>query len=500
MIPEIKSAQILIVDDEPSNVLLLTRLLEGEAYTKIDGTTRSNEVVALFEKSPPDLLLLDLQMPDPDGFALMKLLERWTVGETDVPILVLTADASQKTRRRALEEGASDFLTKPFDAVEVLLRIRNLLRTRQLQLKLHTQNETLEHQVAHRTRELELSRVEAFHKLAFAAEYRDDDTRQHTQRVGRVAAALASQLGLDPAMVDAIGQAAPLHDIGKIGIPDAILLKPGKLTEEEFTSMKEHSMIGADILSGSSSPLFTVAADIALTHHERWDGTGYPFGLAANSIPLPGRIVALADAFDAMSHDRPYKTAMSEPEVFAEIDRSSATHFDPAIVQAFHHLDTKALLATPAGSAAPSATGPAWVALRELGLKTISRSGPAIDAVLGAAFNSSPIAVLIVDDSRRYVAANNAGCELLGLDLDDLRQKRIDDFLPPETQAQLDDTWADFLETGIRKVELTLLLADQRTLEVTTRNLAHLLPGRHLALIEPATPTRNSSPLRELGQ
>jgi putative two-component system response regulator len=328
-------ACILIVDDEETNILLMRRLLEAEGYTRITGTTRSDEAVALFEALRPDLLLLDLLMPAPDGFAVMELLRPSTV-ETYVPILVLTAEACPKTRRRALDAGASDFLTKPLDAAEVSLRIRNLLNTRQLQLRLQTHNDTL-------AAELEQSRAHAFGKLALAGAYRDDATRRHTTRVAHVAAALGRELGFDAEMEDAMRAAAPLHDLGKIGIPDAILLKPGRLDDQEFATMQQHAVIGANILSGDSASLFRTAADIALSHHEHWDGSGYPFGLVADAIPLAGRIVALADAFDAMSHERPYKRALPAPAVRAEIDRCSGAHFDPAVVRAFRRLDAQQL-------------------------------------------------------------------------------------------------------------------------------------------------------------
>jgi putative two-component system response regulator len=329
-------ARILMIDDEETNLLLMRRLLEAEGYTDIIWTQRSDEAVALFEALRPDLLLLDLQMPPPDGFAVMRLLRPHTAVQTYVPILVLTADAAPQTRRRALDEGASDFLTKPLDAAEVSLRIRNLLNTRRLQLQLQASNQTL-------AAELEQSRAHAFGRLALAGAYRDDATRRHTTRVANIAGALARELGFDAAMQDAMRAAAPLHDLGKIGIPDAILLKRGRLDEHEFATMKEHAAIGAKILSGDSASLFAVAADIALTHHERWDGTGYPGGLAEDAIPLTGRIVALADAFDAMSNERPYKRAMPAPAVRAEIDRCSGSHFDPAVVRAFRRLDAERL-------------------------------------------------------------------------------------------------------------------------------------------------------------
>lgn len=199
-------AHILLVDDSPSNLLLIERILQDAGYTHVQTVSRSSEVVATFEADPPDLLLLDLQMPDPDGFELMRLLARWTTGDTFIPVLVLTADASQQTRHRALEVRARDFLTKPLDHTDVLLRIRNLLQTRDLQLELQAQNERLEAEVRDRTRELEQARLEAFQKLALAAEYRDDETREHTQRVGHIARLLALELGLDPVDAEILAQ------------------------------------------------------------------------------------------------------------------------------------------------------------------------------------------------------------------------------------------------------------------------------------------------------
>ena len=341
---ELGDARILIVDDQAPNRLLVERILERDGYTQITSTASSELVVSMFKSGPPDLLVLDLQMPAPDGFAVMEALTGWTMGDSYVPILVLTADVSRETRRRALRAGARDFLTKPLDAIEVSLRVRNLLTTRQLQQRLQAHNDALAAQVRHVSQDLDRARREAFQTLAVAAEYRDDDTRHHTQRVGRLAARLGSQLGLDPATVSTLGDVAPLHDLGKIAISDAILLKPGRLTQQEFETVKKHSRLGAEILSGSNSPLFTTAATIALSHHERWDGTGYPDGLAGDAIPLAGRIVALADAFDAMSYTRPYKPALALAEVQLELNRCSGTHFDPAVTDAFNQLDQEALL------------------------------------------------------------------------------------------------------------------------------------------------------------
>jgi putative two-component system response regulator len=335
---DLYSARILIVDDQESNVILLERLLAGSGYTNVAGTTDSSVALELCESEAPDIVLLDLQMPAPDGFEVMRLLEASSGGPVRVPILVLTADASPDTKQRALSSGASDFLNKPFDVTEAYLRIRNLLTTRFLQLQLQQQNETLERKVAERTRELENARLEILQRLALAAEYRDDATYEHTERVASIAAALASQLGLSREETELIRLAAPLHDIGKLAVSDAILLKHGILTDEERELMRVHTSAGAGILAGSTSDILRLAETIALTHHEWWDGNGYPLGLEGESIPLCGRIVALADVFDALTHDRPYKRAWPVERALDEVHRLRATQFDPDVVAAFDEL------------------------------------------------------------------------------------------------------------------------------------------------------------------
>lgn len=324
----IKEARILIVDDELANVRLLEFILEDAGYTQVQSTMDSNEVLSLFRESPPDLLALDLTMPHPDGFEVMQLLKPHLAEEGYFPILILTADITPEFKLRALAEGGKDFVTKPFNAGEVLLRIENLLQAR-------LRHVILGDAVRERTRELEVSQLETLQRLALAAEYRDDDTGLHTKRVGTNAACIARAMGLPGAQVDLLLLAAPLHDVGKIGITDAILLKPGKLTDEEFATMKEHTSIGGKMLSGSSSPWLQLAEEIALTHHERWDGKGYPCGLRGEAISLPGRIVAVADVFDALTHERPYKKAWPEAEAIAEIERQSGSQFDPRVVAAF---------------------------------------------------------------------------------------------------------------------------------------------------------------------
>jgi putative two-component system response regulator len=321
-------AQILIADDQEANVRLLEEILTGVGYTRLVSTIDSREIVHLFTQVQPDIVLLDLMMPDPNGFEVMRQLKLLAPSGNYCPILVLTADVSKESKREALRMGASDFLTKPFDSTEVLLRIKNLLETRFLHLQ-------LEDKVRERTQELQNAQVEILKRLARAAEYRDDHTGQHTERVGHLSALLAGVLGLPHDRVELIRLAAPLHDIGKIAIGDNILLKPGKLTPDEFEVMKTHTTIGAAILSRGRSELVKMAEEIALVHHERWDGTGYPRGLKGDGIPIEGRIVALADVFDALTHERPYKRAWPVEEAIAEIRKESGKRFDPQIVRAF---------------------------------------------------------------------------------------------------------------------------------------------------------------------
>jgi putative two-component system response regulator len=254
--------------------------------------------------------------------------------DAPIPVLVLTGDVSSETRKRALASGAKDFVTKPFDPIDVKLRVENLLEARALQLQLRNQNLILQEEVRNRTTELEEAHNEILARLAVAAEYRDDATGEHAQRVGRVASLIAEALGLSAEDAELLRRAAPLHDIGKIGIPDGILLKPGPLTAEEFEKVKEHVVIGAKILAGSDTHLLQIAEEIAMTHHERWDGMGY-HRLAGTKIPLVGRIVALADVFDALTHDRPYKSAWASEDALAEISRQSGRQFDPSVVEAF---------------------------------------------------------------------------------------------------------------------------------------------------------------------
>jgi putative two-component system response regulator len=349
----LQSSRILVVDDEPSNVALLERLLLRWGLTNVVSTTDPTQVVAMCAEEEPDLVLLDLHMPGADGFTVMSLLSPWILSAAPFPIVVLTADGSVDVKRRALECGARDFLTKPFDLEEVRLRVANLLETRRMQRDMQRHSEMLEAGIRARTGALDASRLEVVERLARAAEFRDDETGEHTRRVARTARLVAERLGLSQATVDMIGQAAPLHDVGKIGIPDDILLKAGRLSPAEFETMKQHVVVGSELLKGGSSELLQLAQRIAISHHERWDGTGYVSGLAGEDIPIEGRIVAIADVFDALTHARPYKQAWPIAQALEEIWSQSGRAFDPQVVEAFAALDHAALLEPAAAPANP---------------------------------------------------------------------------------------------------------------------------------------------------
>ncbi|MBI4499251.1 MAG: response regulator [Chloroflexi bacterium] len=333
-----KYARILIIDDEEPNALLLQRALQRAGYTLVQQSTDPRQAVLQYAEFRPDLILLDLHMPHVDGFTLLERFHSLIPEGSYLPILVLTADITPEAKQRALGSGARDFLTKPFDLMEVLLRVDNLLETRFLHLQLQSQNRLLEERVWYRTRELEESQAEILERLALAAEYRDDETGRHTQRVGQLAAVVAAQLGLPGDQVELLRLAAPLHDVGKIGVPDVILRKPGKLTPEEFAVVKTHTTVGARILAGGRSDLVQLAETIALAHHERWDGTGYPQGLKGDDIPLLARIVTVADVYDALIYERPYKAAWPLQEALAEIERQKGRQFDPQVVDAFQQV------------------------------------------------------------------------------------------------------------------------------------------------------------------
>lgn len=351
MSADIFNSKILVVDDDKSQTDYLSLVLRVAGYQFVECINDSRGVLSACIELNPDLILLDLLMPQPDGFHLLNLIHQRMGVRTYLPIFVLTAEASLETRKRALSSGATDFIIKPFLPEEVCLRVQNLLHVRVLQRELEAQNRLLEQEVRVRTQELESyqldlreAQIEITLRLARAAEHHDDDTGQHTQRVGMTCSLLAQSIGLHEEQVTLIRRAAPLHDVGKIGVPDTILLKPDILTIEEREIMKRHCEIGADLLAGGNSELVKMAESIALTHHERWDGSGYPYNLQRDAIPIESRILAVADVFDALTHDRPYKKAWTLEKTVSEIQRNSGLHFDPTVVEAFIELPHAALI------------------------------------------------------------------------------------------------------------------------------------------------------------
>lgn len=345
--------RLLVVDSDGANLERLEELLARDGYTEMITIDDPERVPTLCATWEPDLLLLDLQMPNDSGFEVMAALRDRVLGPDSLPVLVITAATESDARNRALSTGARDFVSKPIDRIELLLRVSNLLQTRQLQRQLADRDAALDAAAHDRTRhleqaledvrtrsvELEQARLESLRLLASVAEYHDDDTYQHTQRVGLSAAMIAGALGLPEQFIAMIRDAAALHDLGKIGISRRVLVKPGALTPIERQNMMRHVEIGARILSSARSPALRLAAEIALTHHERWDGQGYPAGLAGEQIPISGRIAAVADVFDALTHDRPYKRGWDVGRALDEIKRNAGTQFDPAVVAAFVTLD-----------------------------------------------------------------------------------------------------------------------------------------------------------------
>ncbi len=325
--------RILIVEDDVLIRRLFEEVLRESGYTELLGIGDPRQVLSVFADFKPDLILLDLGLPYLDGFEVMRQLTSRTPPDSYLPILILTGDLSIEAKERALSMGAKDFVTKPVHPMEVTLRVRNLLETRFLHLRLQHYNQVLEATVRERTARLEETQIEILERLAQTAEYRDDQTGEHTRRVRQLTGFLASALGLPPAESLLVARAAILHDLGKVGIPDSILLKPGGLRADEFDRIKMHTTTGARILSGNRSALLQLAEEIALYHHERWDGKGYAH-LQGESIPLAARIVAVADAFDVMTHSRPYREASTIEEAVAEMERESGKQFEPRIVEA----------------------------------------------------------------------------------------------------------------------------------------------------------------------
>lgn len=354
--PDGRPPRILLVDDEPINIKIVRKYLAAAGYTDFLWTSNAAEVLPLLIRAEPDVALLDIVMPNFSGLDLLAAI-RADTQLAHTPIVMLTALEDRQTKCQALALGATEFLAKPVDPSELVSRVRNVLLVKAHQDGLRERADDLERMVRERTAQLEASHQNIIHCLARAAEFRDDDTGRHVLRVGCYAGIIARELGWDEAAAESLAQAAQLHDVGKIGIPDSILRKPGKLSPEEFeliqkhtgfgkrvfesltdteqSAWRKHAELGQAILGGCATLVLETAAQIALTHHERWDGTGYPIGLAGENIPIAGRITAVADVFDALSTKRSYKPAFPLEKCFAILEEGRGTHFDSRVLDAF---------------------------------------------------------------------------------------------------------------------------------------------------------------------
>lgn len=327
-------SNILIVDDKDENVMLLESILLQAGYQNISSLTDPTKVERHYVEHGFDLLLLDIRMPKMNGFDVLSRLSE-ICGDDYLPVIVLTAQTDSETKMQALELGAKDFITKPFLKQEVQLRIANMLQVRSAYNAKRRMNEILETKVVERTAQVVDAQLEIIRRLARAGEYRDNETGMHVIRVGKGTQLLARALGHDDRFSELAMHASTMHDVGKIGVPDRVLLKPGKLDDEEWNFMRSHSEIGGNILEGHTAEVMQMAQIIAISHHEKWDGSGYPNKLAGESIPVEGRIAAICDVFDALTSHRPYKEAWPVERAVEEIKRSAGTHFDPSFVPKF---------------------------------------------------------------------------------------------------------------------------------------------------------------------
>lgn len=329
--------RILIVDDNPVNIAIVEKILLHDGYTELESTTNPLKVADLHRERDYDLILLDVHMPELSGIEVMARLVAEYPNDY-LPILILTADHSEETRNQCLAGGAKDFIGKPFDRVEVALRVRNILEVRLLHKAVLKNNAELESKVRERTQQLYDAQVKVIQCLGKAAEYRDNETGMHVVRMSQSSAILAQEMGLGTDECELILRASPMHDIGKIAIPDNVLLKPGGLEGGEWETMKTHAEVGAEILSGYDTELMQVASKIARTHHEKWDGSGYPQGLSGEEIPLYTRIVSVCDVFDALTSRRPYKEAWSVDSAMDYLREKSGSQFDPNVVDGFSRI------------------------------------------------------------------------------------------------------------------------------------------------------------------
>ncbi len=350
------SKKIMAVDDEVKNLALLEAILTPLGY-EVETAQSGKEALAKVETSPPDLILLDIMMPDMTGYEVCKRLKAKESTQI-IPVVMITALVDKESKVRGIEAGADDFLTKPVDKIELTARVKNLIKVKEYNDRMKDWSRMLQDKVVEQTAmlkesfeqlqeahaKLEKAHLDTLFRLSVAAEYKDEDTANHIHRMSAYVRVVAENMGLSKDQVRLIVHASPLHDVGKIGIPDHLLLKPGKLTPEEWSIMKSHTLIGERILADADDDFTKAGQVIALSHHETWDGSGYPKGLKGEDIPLLGRITAISDVFDALTSKRPYKAPMSNEKAFGIIEKSVGNHFDPGVGEAFFQGIDKILL------------------------------------------------------------------------------------------------------------------------------------------------------------
>jgi len=339
--------KIMAVDDEVKNLALLEAILMPLGYD-VEKARSGEEALAKIQESPPDMILLDIMMPDMTGYEVCKRLK----GEEStqiIPIVMITSLVDKESKIKGIEAGADDFLTKPVDKIELMARVNNLLKVKEYNDSIKDWSQMLQDKVIEQTAKLRESfkqleeaharlkeaHLDTIFRLSVAAEYKDEDTANHIHRMSSYAGVVAKNMKLPEEQIQLIINASPMHDVGKIGIPDHILLKPDKLTPDEWTIMRDHTLIGGRILENADDDLIEAGRIIAISHHEKWDGSGYPGGLKEEDIPLMGRITAIADVFDALTSRRPYKPPMSNEKAFGIIEKSIGSHFDPQVGKAF---------------------------------------------------------------------------------------------------------------------------------------------------------------------